>query len=88
MAHVVLHVGYGTFAPVRTSDIRQHRIHREWVEVTAATADMVNQTRAAGGRIWAVGTTTVRTLEFSAAATGVVSPMSGECDLFIYPGFV
>jgi len=87
VAKIVLHVGYGTFAPVRTSDIRQHRIHREWVEITEATAALINQTKKAGGRIWAVGTTTVRTLEFSAAGTGVVHPMSGECDLFIYPGF-
>ncbi len=87
MASVVLHVGYGTFAPVRTSDIREHRIHREWVELTATTAELVNQTKAEGGRIWAVGTTTVRTLEFAAAKTGRVRPMTGECDLFIYPGY-
>ncbi len=87
VAKVVLHVGYGTFAPVRTNDIRRHRIHREWVEVSDATAEMINQTKAAGGRIWAVGTTTVRTLEFAAAGTGKVTPIRGECDLFIYPGF-
>lgn len=87
IAQVVLHVGYGTFAPVRATDIREHRIHREWVEVTAATADLVNQTKAAGGRVWAVGTTTVRTLEFAAQETGILRPMTGECDLFIYPGF-
>ncbi|MGE4401306.1 MAG: tRNA preQ1(34) S-adenosylmethionine ribosyltransferase-isomerase QueA [Desulfobulbus sp.] len=87
VAQVVLHVGYGTFAPVRTSDIREHRIHREWVEVTAATAELINRTKAEGGRIWAVGTTTVRTLEFAAADTGQVKSMTGECDLFIYPGF-
>ncbi|MGE4471143.1 MAG: tRNA preQ1(34) S-adenosylmethionine ribosyltransferase-isomerase QueA [Desulfovibrio sp.] len=87
VAGIVLHVGYGTFAPVRTTDIRKHRIHREWVELSPATAEMINQTKTAGGRIWAVGTTTVRTLEFAAADTGKVTPRSGECDLFIYPGF-
>ena len=87
MAEIVLHVGYGTFAPVRTEDIREHRIHREWVEVSRETADQVNRTKAAGGRIWAVGTTTVRTLEFATDNHGQVQPTSGECDHFIYPGY-
>lgn len=86
MAEVVLHVGYGTFAPVRAEDIRTHRIHREWVELSQETVDKVNQTKAAGGRIWAVGTTTVRTLEF-AASSGTLQPTAAECDLFIYPGY-
>lgn len=84
---VILHVGYGTFAPVRSEDIRKHRIHREWIEVSEETAAHINQKKAAGSRIWAVGTTTVRTLEFAAAQTGCVQAISGECDLFIYPGF-
>lgn len=88
LAEIVLHVGYGTFAPVRTEDIREHRIHREWVEVSAETATQVNRTKAAGGRIWAVGTTTVRTLEFAAGNNGQLQPTSGECDHFIYPGYV
>lgn len=88
MAEIVLHVGYGTFAPVRSEDIRAHRIHREWVEVSQETAALVNRTKAAGGRIWAVGTTTVRTLEFAADTDGQVQPISGECDLFIYPGYI
>ena len=87
MASIVLHVGYGTFAPVRAEDIRDHVIHREAVEVSAETAAAVNRVRAAGGRIWAVGTTTVRTLEFAADTSGQVQPMAGECDLFIYPGY-
>lgn len=86
MAEIVLHVGYGTFAPVRADDIRAHRIHREWVEVNQETVDKVHQTKAAGGRIWAVGTTTVRTLEF-AASSGILQPTAAECDLFIYPGY-
>lgn len=86
MAEIVLHVGYGTFAPVRADDIRAHRIHREWVEVNQETVDKVHRTKAAGGRIWAVGTTTVRTLEF-AASSGMLRPTAAECDLFIYPGY-
>lgn len=86
MAEIVLHVGYGTFAPVRANDIRAHRIHQEWVEVSQETVDQVNQAKAAGGRIWAVGTTTVRTLEF-AASSGRLKPTAAQCDLFIYPGY-
>lgn len=87
IANIVLHVGYGTFAPVRTEDIRDHVIHREVVEISAATAEKINQVKATGGRIWAVGTTTVRTLEFAADEQGHMQPLTGECDLFIYPGF-
>ena len=87
IASIVLHVGYGTFAPVRAEDIRDHVIHREVVEISAATAEKINQVRATGGRIWAVGTTTVRTLEFAADEQGHMQPLTGECDLFIYPGF-
>ncbi len=87
IASIVLHVGYGTFAPVRTEDIRDHVIHRESVEISPATAERINRAKAAGGRIWAVGTTTVRTLEFAADKLGILHPMTAECDLFIYPGF-
>lgn len=86
-AAVTLHVGYGTFAPVRCEDIRQHELHKEFVRVPAETAEAVNAARAAGGRIWAVGTTTARTLEFSAAQTGRVEPTEGLCGLYIYPGW-
>ncbi len=87
IASVMLHVGYGTFAPVRAEDIRNHVIHKEYVEISAATAATINQARAEGRRIWAVGTTTVRTLEFAAGEQGEIQPMAGECDLFIYPGY-
>lgn len=87
IASIVLHVGYGTFAPVRTADIRDHVIHREVVEIAAATAEKINRVKKEGGRIWAVGTTTARTLEFAANSGGHVQPGTGECDLFIYPGF-
>uniref|UniRef100_UPI004055ED66 S-adenosylmethionine:tRNA ribosyltransferase-isomerase n=1 Tax=Candidatus Electronema sp. TaxID=2698783 RepID=UPI004055ED66 len=87
LAAVTLHVGYGTFAPVRCEDIRQHELHKEFVRVPAETAEAVNATRAAGGTIWAVGTTTARTLEFAAARTGRVEPTEGLCGLYIYPGW-
>ncbi len=86
-AAVTLHVGYGTFAPVRCEDIRQHELHKEFVHVPPETAEAVNATRAAGGRIWAVGTTTARTLEFATARTGCIEPTEGLCGLYIYPGW-
>ncbi len=87
---VTLHVGLDTFAPVKEDDPRAHKIHTEWCEVSAEAARQINSTRARGGRIVAVGTTTVRTLETAArhAAPGqVVSPWVGDTDLFILPGF-
>ncbi len=89
-ATVTLHVGLDTFAPVKEDDPREHKIHTEWCEVSAETAAAINRTRAAGGRIIAVGTTSVRTLETAArrARPGeVVSPWAGDTDLFILPGF-
>lgn len=87
IATVTLHVGYGTFAPVRTEDIREHRIHEEYIEVPEETAQLVSQTKKSGRRIWAVGTTTVRTLEFAAAESGQIRARRGLCGLYIYPGF-
>jgi len=84
---ITLHIGYGTFAPVRVNDIRDHKIHEEYVEVSPETAKLINQTRASGKRIWAVGTTTVRTLEFAANAAGLVEEKRGWCGLYIYPGY-
>lgn len=86
-ATVTLHVGYGTFAPVRTEDIRQHAIHSEYLEVSSETAVLVNRVRQEGKRVWAVGTTSVRALEFAADEEGMVRPTSGPCDLYIYPGY-
>lgn len=82
-ASVTLHVGAGTFQPVKTEDIAQHRMHSEWYEVPAATQQAIAELRARGGRLVAVGTTTVRTLE-SWARTGRAS---GDTDIFITPGF-
>lgn len=86
VAHVTLHVGAGTFQPVRSERIEEHRMHRERYEISAATAERVNAARAAGRKVIAVGTTSVRALE-SAAQNGQVVAGSGETALFILPGF-
>ncbi|WP_127109762.1 tRNA preQ1(34) S-adenosylmethionine ribosyltransferase-isomerase QueA [Pararhodobacter zhoushanensis] len=83
---VTLHVGAGTFLPVKVEDVTTHRMHAEWGEVTAQAAAEINATKAAGGRVIAVGTTALRLIE-SAARSGVVEPWRGETDIFIYPGF-
>ncbi len=86
-APITLHVGYGTFAPVRVNDIRDHKIHEEYVDVGPETASLINQTRKNGNRVWTVGTTTARTLEFAATETGQVKAKQGWCGLYIYPGY-
>ena len=85
-ANVTLHVGAGTFQPVRTEDLSQHRMHSEWFEVGAGTVAAIERTRVAGGRIVAVGTTTLRALE-SAARDGALQAGARETDIFITPGF-
>jgi len=85
-SHVTLHVGAGTFLPVKVEDVTTHRMHAEWGEVTAAAADEINATRAAGGRVIPVGTTALRLIE-TAARSGRVAPWQGPTDIFIYPGF-
>lgn len=84
---VTLHVGYGTFAPVRETDITRHQIHREYLSISQETVDKIAQTKKRGGRIWAVGTTTVRALEYGAKKTGHLQAIEDWCDLYIYPGF-
>ncbi|QJA06673.1 tRNA preQ1(34) S-adenosylmethionine ribosyltransferase-isomerase QueA [Thermosulfurimonas marina] len=86
LSFLTLHVGYGTFAPVKSPDIRQHRLHEEFVEVPEETVRAVEETRRERGRVVAVGTTTVRALEW-AALSGELRPRRGWCDLYIYPGF-
>jgi S-adenosylmethionine:tRNA ribosyltransferase-isomerase len=83
---VTLHVGAGTFQPVRVDDLSQHRMHAERAEVPAAACDAIRACRAGGGRVVAVGTTAVRALE-SAALAGMLAPYSGDTRLFIAPGF-
>jgi S-adenosylmethionine:tRNA ribosyltransferase-isomerase len=85
-AAVTLHVGAGTFQPVRVENLAEHRMHSEWIEVGTATVAAIEATRRAGGRIVAAGTTTLRALE-SAARSGVLAPYAGETDIFIRPGF-
>ena len=83
---VTLHVGAGTFLPVKVEDVTTHRMHAEWGQVTAQAAAQINATKAAGGRVIPVGTTALRLIE-SAARTGRVEPWEGPTDIFIYPGF-
>lgn len=84
---VTLHVGTGTFLPVRSDDISEHRMEPEWGEVSAQTAAALNEARAKGGRIVAVGSTSLRLLESAAQADGTVAPFAGETTLFITPGY-
>jgi len=86
IAEVTLHVGLDTFAPVTEENADEHHIHTEWCEITPEEAKKINKTKQAGGRIVAVGTTSVRTLE-SAAQTGAILPTSGPTSLFILPGY-
>jgi S-adenosylmethionine:tRNA ribosyltransferase-isomerase len=86
-ALVTLHVGAGTFQPVRVADLAEHRMHAEWVSVSAATCEAIARARAAGRRVVAVGTTVVRALESAALAARALAPWSGETRLFITPGF-
>jgi len=87
MVRITLHVGYGTFVPVRVNDIREHRIHSEYYSLSMAAADRINDAKQQGRRVVAVGTTSVRTLEFTADEQGHVIPGAGMCDLYIYPGY-
>jgi len=86
LAFVTLHVGAGTFQPVRVDNIEEHRMHSEWMQLTDQVVDRVRRTRARGGRVIAVGTTSVRCLE-SAAKAGELRPFCGETDIFITPGY-
>ncbi len=89
--HITLHVGAGTFQPVRVDDVQQHRMHSEWLSVGAALVEQVRRTRAAGGRVVAVGTTVVRALEsairLNEAGDGQLHPFEGDTRIFIHPGY-
>ncbi len=84
-AFVTLHVGAGTFQPVRVEQIEEHQMHHEWLEVNQSVVDAVSACKARGGRVIAVGTTSVRSLE-TAARSGTLQAFSGDTDIFIYPG--
>ena len=87
LACVTLHVGLGTFRPVKEDEITDHVMHSEYYIMDEQTADLINRTREAGGKIWAVGTTATRTLETIADEDGHVRAQSGWTDIFIYPGY-
>ena len=87
LAFVTLHVGLGTFRPVKEDEITDHIMHSEWYTMDEQTAKTINDTRAAGGKIWAVGTTATRTLETIATGDGTVRAQLGWTDIFIYPGY-
>lgn len=86
-AHITLHVGAGTFQPVRAEQLRDHRMHSEWCEVSAQTVQAIERTRARGGRVWAAGTTTLRALESAAASGAGLQSGARDTDIFITPGF-
>jgi S-adenosylmethionine:tRNA ribosyltransferase-isomerase len=86
-AEITLHVGLGTFQPARSEKIEDHRMHKESYEISAEAAEKINRAIEEGRRVVAIGTTTVRTLEYAARKAGGLQPGSGEADLFIYPGF-
>lgn len=88
MSHVTLHVGAGTFLPVKVDDVAQHKMHAEWGEISPRAATEINATRAAGGRIIPVGTTALRLIESAAETDRTVAPWTGPTDIFIRPGHV
>ncbi|TAN07901.1 MAG: tRNA preQ1(34) S-adenosylmethionine ribosyltransferase-isomerase QueA [Rhodanobacteraceae bacterium] len=85
--YITLHVGSGTFQPVRAEKIEDHAMHREWLNVGAELVEKIHRTRARGGRVIAVGTTVVRSLEAARGEHGEVEPFAGETDIFIFPGY-
>ena len=85
-AYVTLHVGAGTFQPVKTDSIKDHIMHKEWLQVTHEVAEQVKQTKARGNKVIAVGTTAVRCIE-TAAKSGEMKPYTGDTNIFIYPGY-
>ena len=87
IAYVTLHVGLGTFRPVKEENVLEHHMHTEHYEVSREAADTINRTKVQGGRIVCVGTTSCRTIESAADESGLVQPGSGDTDIFIYPGY-
>ena len=87
IAYVTLHVGLGTFRPVKVDDVTKHKMHSEHYEIPEETAKIINETKQNGGRVIAVGTTTCRTLESVATMYGEIKPCHGFTDIFIYPGY-
>lgn len=87
LAYVTLHVGLGTFRPVKVEDVTNHHMHSEFYQVSPETAQIVNETKANGGRVICVGTTSCRTVESAGTPEGILKPGSGNTEIFIYPGY-
>lgn len=87
IARVTLHVGLGTFRPVKVDDVTQHHMHTEYYRVSQEAADIINDTKKSGGRVICVGTTSCRTIESAADENGIVRATEGDTDIFIYPGY-
>ncbi|MCD8132767.1 MAG: tRNA preQ1(34) S-adenosylmethionine ribosyltransferase-isomerase QueA [Clostridiales bacterium] len=87
IAEVTLHVGLGTFRPVKAEDVSDHHMHSEFYQITERAADIINRTKKSGGRVICVGTTSCRTIESAADESGQIRPCSGWTDIFIYPGY-
>ena len=87
LAYVTLHVGLGTFRPVKVDNVKEHHMHSEFYQVDAQAAELINQTKKEGGRIICVVTTSCRTIESAATEDGMLKPCSGETNIFIYPGY-
>lgn len=87
LAYVTLHVGLGTFRPVKEENVLDHKMHSEHFSIPPETAELINRTKAEGGRVIAVGTTSCRTLESAAQRYGEIKACDGYTDIFIYPGF-
>ena len=87
IAEVTLHVGLGTFRPVKVENVLEHHMHSEYYEITKEACDIINDTKANGGKVISVGTTSTRTVESSVDENGLLTPKKGDTDIFIYPGF-
>lgn len=87
VVYVMLHVGLGTFRPVKVENIKEHKMHAEYFEMDEKTASVINKTKMRGGKVIAVGTTSIRTIETAAAEDGTVKECKGWTDIFIYPGY-
>lgn len=87
IAYVTLHVGLGTFRPVKVENVTEHKMHSEWYEVSKETADIINETKNNGGRVICVGTTSCRTVESVVTKYGEIKECSGDTEIFIYPGY-
>ena len=87
IVYTTLHVGLGTFRPVKTPDIKDHKMHSEYFSISQDACDIINDTKRRGNKVFAVGTTSSRVLETATGSSGIIEPMSGETDIFIYPGY-